>query len=146
MTTIAYRDGVMAGDSLSTFGGTAGGRVFKVRKVGKFLLGLSGTAGEAEEYCKLMAKNQEIMRFDDLARRATDDLGVWGLIADGNKVYRIDRSGLPYRVRGPFFACGAGMDVALGAMEMGAGAKRAVQAACKYSSGSGGPVYTVSHK
>lgn len=149
MTTIAYRDGVMAADTVVTNGGCKAYHVHKVRHIGMWLVGLSGTAAVLEEFDALMrrhAKDKTPPSFPKSERIMEPDDGIWALVihAKSGEVWRYDKFGHPYPVtREDFYASGSGMDLALGAMFAGADAATAVAAAIKYDSGSGGTVETI---
>lgn len=51
------------------------------------------------------------------------------IVADGNGVYEYERQPVAVRVEDAFAAWGSGADVAMGAMHMGASARRAVEIA-----------------
>lgn len=142
MTTIAYRDGVMAADSASTYGNNKATQVRKVRKIGRFLVGLSGSASLAEDFCVWLARKQRITAWPV---QPTGDDGVWALLVDREtgRVFKMDKCGTPFRLYGKWFATGSGMDAAMGAMAAGASALRAVEIACTIDAGSAGPVRSV---
>lgn len=142
MTTIAYRDGVLAGDSLYIRGGWKMGTTFcKVFKTpdGR-LLGLCGDAAHAMklvEWLKLPPKD----RCDE--RPALDK--------DAGTVVEVLRSGKArfyehnhfHDNRERYWSVGSGSVAALVAMDMGANATRAVKAAIRRDDSSGGPVRSV---
>lgn len=138
MTTIAYRDGVMAADSLSTSDGIAMGTVAKAirREDGA----MCGAAGSTSLIRALLAwfENGEGGDKPDLK-----DNGAQALIIrpTGSTEWH-DEFGF-HVISAPFFAIGSGRDVALGAMAAGASAEEAVEHAIRFDINSGGPIVVV---
>lgn len=144
MTVIAYRDGVMAGDSLLAGDNTVCAYVDKIRDINGYFVGICGHWGVASELFKWFEEEcvdgpkrpPETVLVDDdkyptmmLIVRKTDGF-----------VWRVDGIGYPQEVAAPFFALGTGDDVAIGAMAMGADAETAVKVACEYDIHSGGKI------
>ncbi len=136
MTTLVFRDGVLAADSRCTNNDwIASGAIRKVRRLADgTLLGFCGTL-------------PDVSRLAEALEAGKDDLPE----IDG-KVVVIRPSGAirVYEDKGwfdldpaPFHAWGSGMPPALGALHMGASAEQAVRIACLVDSGSGGPVRSV---
>lgn len=146
MTTIAYRDGVMAADSQCTQDGTRACEVAKIARIHGWLVGCSGSSGLAHEF-------QEWFRAEcrERLKRTPASLAVQGqdaklsvlLVHPDGTIFGVDGLGHPYPIKGPFIADGTGFKVALGAMEMGASAAEAVKVASKYDIYTGGPVRTL---
>jgi ATP-dependent protease HslVU (ClpYQ) peptidase subunit len=120
MTTIAYRDGKMAGDSKVTYDGSFQGNVTKVFKSSKGdLVGLCGdTSGlpAIKEWVKKGCKTP-IPNFDG-------ESSVMWVKPDGTAY--IVEFGAACEVEGPFFAIGSGHAFAKGAMGAGCDAETAV--------------------
>lgn len=131
MTTIAVRAGVMAADRLLD-GWQAVGKIFRL-KDGSLL----GGAGNYDDILETVAWLNAGAKPD--ARPE--------IPADANDFVLLDRDGAIYWLTDPFlrrvlvteqfYAIGTGSKVALGAMDMGASAKRAVEAACRYDESTG---------
>lgn len=139
MTTIAYRDGVMAGDSRAYSGNRApiGNKVKVERLRDGTLLGVSSTVPGGAETVRRW--------WDD---RDLDLPSAFSLLAvkpNGDVYYASDTPHLSGPLRAPFFAIGSGNELALGAMEMGAAAVEAVRAAAKHDPWTGLPIYAVRH-
>jgi ATP-dependent protease HslVU (ClpYQ) peptidase subunit len=140
VTTIAYRNGVMAGDSLATTGGT---RFCGIRKVHKLangaLLGVTGDVTRAMRLVRALHDTQGRLNDDvsDLARKCD---GVY--VHPKGTVWVLEGGGF-YEAFAEFLATGSGMDYALAAMKMGAGARKAVEVACELDIYSGAPVDVV---
>lgn len=136
MTTLAYRDGVLAADTLVTAGDGRMGYAQKARRIGSLLYAGCGSAGlidRLEAWLRSGAKGEH-PELKDGSREASvyvfmpDDMVLW-FHGDGATALRSE-----------YWAAGSGGDYALGAMAMGATAEQAVQAAIKHSTGSGGDI------
>jgi ATP-dependent protease HslVU (ClpYQ) peptidase subunit len=139
MTTIAVKDGVVAADSLMTFGHERSLLpVWKILATDAFVYAASGIA-----------------ILDALARWHEDghdprQLPVvaagekWSLLVMDEGAIWLYGSEAPYPqpVQAPF-SLGTGGELALGAMLAGASAVEAVEIACRVSTSSGLPVYSV---
>lgn len=137
MTTIAYRDGVLAADSLVTLGDTkVHGRYLKIQRIGEYLVGVAGGVADCQA-------------FVDWAKSPEDDPPPKGsysaLVIDGKGRLKEVEGGNPLpKLRGAKFAAiGSGGPFAIAAMYAGASAVDAVKIACKIDTGSGLPVKTL---
>lgn len=146
MTTIAYRRGIMASDSKTSYGDVSFARSTKIHKLSDgSLVGFSGTATSCERML-------EAMKHAIIGGGLTHDLfheckGASAIYVEAatEKVYCIEggkRSGY-FELEGEFFADGSGFIVALAAMKAGASAEKAVEIACELDNNSGGPVVTL---
>lgn len=133
MTTIAYRDGMLAADSLATSNGLRDDYCAKVWRVGP----LMGAACGSRALC---------LKFQDWVRagmvgsspfEGKDDGN--GLLVTPDHVICFANSGA-WPVYADFYALGSGYQLAMGAMEVGASAEEAVLAAIKWDVSSGGDV------
>jgi ATP-dependent HslUV protease subunit HslV len=139
MTTIAYRDGVLAGDSKVTYDGSFQGLVTKVfRSTKGDLLGLCGDSSGLP-VLKAWAKGGCKSPIPDLGE---DNSVIW--VKPNGNAYIVE-FGTACEVEGPFFAIGSGHAIAKGAMGAGASAEEAVAIAITFDNGSGGPVRLVSN-
>lgn len=138
MTTIAYRDGVIAADSLVSSGPNRAGHVVKIAR------GPDGTlAGAAGDMWACMTFLRAIETGSPLPAERGNDFDA--LVVDvRGKAHYVGDKGDPVPVDGDYFALGSGEAAALGAMEMGASAERAVAVAIKIDKGSGGPIRSLS--
>lgn len=144
MTTIAYRDGVLAGDGRVTQSDMVVSS--DTRKVHRLkdgrLFGWAGTAAQAEELLVALRKGKETPVLASLqALLISLDSGggsspTVSYYEDG--VWRVERE--------KFYALGSGSAFALGAMDHGATAAEAVKIASKRDVSSGGKVRTVKLK
>jgi ATP-dependent HslUV protease subunit HslV len=137
MTVVAYRDGVLAADSLATAGHVKTGQVQKIWRFddGR-LVGGAGGAGDMSTFVAwLLGGGRGPWECRD------KENGFSALVVAGNgEVAIYDAEGRGYALQAEFYARGAGAELALGAMAMGARADQAVEIACRYSVWCEGPV------
>ena len=155
MTTVAYRDGVMAADSKGDWGGspTDENKIFTTDKYlfghsGNLSLGLAlweeldeflidGNLPEMYRWSKYSIDRKDVPIGAILVDRETDEFWV----LDSDRLRKISLAG-----GGPFFAIGSGTDYALGAMAAGASATRAVHIASGFDHYTGGLIQSVCTK
>jgi ATP-dependent protease HslVU (ClpYQ) peptidase subunit len=158
MTTIAYRDGVMACDSCWTYGGTVDTLTTKISRLSSGAL--FGTAGQNDGRSLVAMLDKvktpaQLPSYESLMALRADILGL--LVLPKGRVYKIATTmtspenwdsemedyGL-WEISGPFAAVGSGGDMALVAMDCGKSARDAVRIACKYDPNSRAPVHMAS--
>ena len=136
MTTIAYRDGVLATDSLVSSGNERAGYTPKAGRKGRLLFAGSGSSGLIRRFAAwLMAGAQG----DPPAlKEGEHTAGVYVFLPDDRVVwfYECGHECLST----PFWAAGSGGHFAKGAMAMGAIAEEAVRIAIQHDTGSGGDI------
>lgn len=137
MTTVVYRDGVLASDSAAEIGGWVLPQPH--RKVHKLpdgrLAAITGGAASAG-----MAVDVLMMGGDPDWSSLSDESQVVIVSADGKSV-RVHEGKAHYTdATTPYFAYGSGMPVALGALFAGADAETAIRAAIAIDTNSGGEV------
>jgi 20S proteasome alpha/beta subunit len=135
MTTIAYRDGILAGDTRVTTEDLVSPE--KIRKVFKLrngcLFAHSGDAEEGELLKRSIIKGGPMPKIKD-----SDAICV---MPNGDILFT---EGLTWtKIVAPFVALGSGKQFAYGAMQYGASAADAVRVACKLDKHSGLPIQTV---
>lgn len=147
MTTIVYRDGVMAADSRGTLETESGGaRLFrceklyrKIVKVGKrteeHILGVAGETSPALIYLDWYGSGKEAPQV--LADMNADFMV---LILNKHGLFEADAYCRPERVLEKFWSIGSGCKAALGAMHMGADARKACFIATKIDHFSAPPI------
>lgn len=124
MTTIAYRDGVMAADSCATDNGYCVGTIAKIwRRADGAVAGMAGGADDMvvfrDWFLGWMHGTYPIIAHDSE-----------GIVAfAGGPVLGYFKSGVGVAIEAPFYAIGSGFKAALGAMHAGAGAAEAVRIA-----------------
>ena len=134
MTTLVYRDGILAADSR----GTVNGYITPALDQKVFKLGdgrLLGFTGEANSFCpfKQWVEDGEMAPAPEMIESRAVVIAKTG-------PRRIFEGKGWYEERGPFSAWGSGMAAALAALYMGATAVEAVRIAIKVDSNSGGRV------
>ncbi len=131
MTTIVYRDGVLAADSRVTEGTLIAGSVVKARRLGKILTAGCGNVTDMEAFYSWVAGGMQ-------GECKIEGDGEFWLIAPGQPLL-IYESGKFLRLVSPFYAAGSGGKVARGALGLGADALTAVRVAAAQDTGSGAP-------
>lgn len=147
MTTIAYRDGVMAADSGSWAGDASHGWADKLaRAEDGTLYGIAGDAAEAEGFLSWVrgGRNGEPPKPTYDADKKNSSFIV--LVArPGDRIGLISGGG-EERYDAPYYAVGAGAPAAFGALFMGATAAQAIDAAKEHGIGAFGKVRTITHQ
>lgn len=156
MTTIAFRNGILAADSCETFEnddaayGTSQNSCNKLFRVGPFVVALQGDSTPGMLWLRWFENSGDYFNQDgdvysgppvNLARvpenlterfLAQDaDFTAVVLDEDGD-LFEYDKWGIPVPVTSEYYACGSGAKAALGAMHAGASAENAVLAACAH--------------
>jgi hypothetical protein len=141
MTTIAYRDGVMAADTLMIKGETAFGYVLKIvrRPSDGALCGGAGNLGWVQAFHRRFLADEE---GDPPPMTEYDNAIV--VREQGNSV-EIFEDGGAFEFETDFTAIGSGKDFALAAMHVGADAATAVRTAIHFEPGTGGEVTVLRH-
>ena len=143
MTTIAYRNGILAADTRAIIGGSTMGSINKIAKnFGGSLAGAGGNAGYNYAFIEWFRNGEEGIPPEAKVTDNALDRGVIFRVDGKIEVYEPDGK---FMIKAPYYALGSGMDVALGAMFMGATAEQAVQAAIAHDNGTGGDVLVLKH-
>lgn len=146
MTVIAYRNGIMASDSLLVDGYSRIGTAQKIDKVRGWIIGGAGDFDATEAFMakfdpSVIRKNIYIPFYPG-APRDGEECKLLAVSPRG-EMYEFSSAGVFGRVYGPYYALGAGADSAMAAMAMGATAEKAVQIAIKHNMACGGKVQVV---
>lgn len=141
MTTICYRDGVLAADSLVTLGSTkVHGSYQKIRRIGDYLIGTAGSVAACQAFVEWLKEG------DDTHAPPKGEYGAL-IVGPRGVVREIENGSVLPRPRGAkFFALGSGGPFALAAMYAGASATEAVKIAAKIDTNTGLPVKTLKIK
>lgn len=146
MTVIAYRDGVLAGDTLISGGssGTRYGQFTKIVKHHGHLMGFAGAAAAMTKLRSILLAVPADKFGPDMDLDFDGDVGCLLVTPDGT-AYFYEGESTPgfFTVTAPFFALGSGEQIALGAMAAGASAPEAVRIAIDLSSGCGGQTQVI---
>lgn len=139
MTTIAYRDGVLAADSAMCRGGTHMCGIAKiVRREDGAMAAVVGVASLAGPFFRWFLDGEKGDR-----PTVPDDGDICStgfIVRPGGVIEMYEHEGWYDIQPEPYFAVGSGRDVALGAMVAGADAEVAVRAAIAHDQGTGGDI------
>lgn len=138
MTTIAYRDGVMAAESLITADGMRAGvvRAKLARSPQGHIGGAAGTLGSNIQFAIWVEAGMPKSKAPQLDDDRFDAL----LVAPDGAMFYVCRRLTLCQFDAPFAAIGSGERYAMAAMEMGASAERAIDVAMKFDTDSGGDI------
>ncbi len=143
MTTIAFRDGIMAADGMSTINNTtrAPGTSKKLWRLSDG--SLAGGAGNAFPIAASLdaARGQNDIHLPETAYNTT----ILSVSPGGVVKIHTQGSAIEFN-NAPFFAIGSGAEAAIGAMHGGATAEQAIEAAIRSDMFSGPPVQTLTFK
>ena len=148
MTSIAYRDGILAADSQTTVESEAGGaRRFRCEKLYRKTTkegaeAIIATAGESAPALVFLDWYGTGKRPPPRLLEGNADFTCLVLRRDG--LWEYDAWCRGDKVLEPFYAIGSGAKAALGAMHMGASAEEAVRVACLIDPYSAPPIVTMS--
>jgi len=138
MTTIAYRDGVLAADTLTTNnGGAVGYGGWKIGGKNGVLWSTAGDSAWGKIFRDWMSTGQR----GDIDK--PDEVTAGLVYTPCGLILVYHSSGIEVRRGLPFWADGSGQDYALGAMQVGASPEQAVRAAMVWDLHTGGDVVTV---
>lgn len=145
MTTVAYRNGMIAADTGTTAAGNTFCHMTKIaRNAAGDLAGACGDAVFAQRFLDWFRTGEVGERPPAASNRAEEKYDKAAIFrVNGNwEIY--EQSGM-FVTRGDYYAMGSGRPEALGAMFMGAGAARSVEAAIALEMGTWGQVETLTH-
>jgi ATP-dependent protease HslVU (ClpYQ) peptidase subunit len=135
MTTIAYRDGVLAADTRVTRGGyIMPGHFCKIgRSPSGDLVGISGNCAKADGFLRAV--------INGTADPTAPEEGVTALVISPDGRITVHEAAGRFDITGAeFWAIGSGTSAALGALHAGASAEEAVRIAMLIDNDSGGEV------
>lgn len=133
MTTVAYKDGVIAADSLVTADGARVGTVEKIGKIKGIFYGASGNLALMQKFGTWIRGG---MKGDPPEVKENEGEAF---VIHGNHVVTFCHAGTDC-MKVERFASGSGWRTALGAMDAGADAEMAVRVAIKSDTASGGGI------
>lgn len=143
MTTIAYRDGMLAADTAMCQGGVMMGSVEKIaRRADGDLCGSAGDASYNAAFTAWFLGGEEGSPPEAKEEDRTFDRGVIFRRSGDIEIYEPRGR---FAASAPYFAFGSGKEPALGAMFAGADAAVAVEAAIEFDPHSGGAVTVLCH-
>ncbi|MDO9334945.1 MAG: hypothetical protein Q7T61_00960 [Caulobacter sp.] len=142
MTTVAYRDGVLAADTLATWGDNRDGRVTKIAKRGSVLAAISGSLSHGQAFLDWFRSG---MKGDPPPMGDTDGSYAHGhLITEDGWICMWGPRGWE-RSKAHMYAAGTGMEFAKGAMSAGLSPSEAVAVAIQHDTKSGGEITVLTH-
>ncbi len=133
MTTIAYKDGILAVDSAVTCDGRYEGSCKKWLQVKGAVAAVSGQAMVLGRL-KIAVDGDGFPDFDFSTLHDSELLFV-----SRAGIFCVTKVGF-LKIEAPFAAIGSGAAIAYGSMEAGASAEEAVEIACKYDNATRGPI------
>jgi hypothetical protein len=138
VTTIAYRNGILASDSLATSNGLRDSHTQKIHKIGPLLVAGAGISAICTRFVQWVKDGMK----GDSPWQGQD--GGNSFIVMPDEVILVFGENGPWKVERDFYALGSGEQVAIGAMAHGATAEEAVAHAITFDVYSGGPIRTLS--
>lgn len=137
MTTIAWDGKVLAADKRMVHAGLYA-TVTKIRRIGGLLVAAAGDFDSAQEMFAWIEAGRVPADFPSIQKESDRYVGI--LIIEGGKVFKYERSAIPFEIEEPYFAIGSGRDFALAAMACGRTAVEAVEVAALFDVGTGNGV------
>lgn len=141
MTTIAYRDGTLAADTLGC--GGVRRRTKKLHRVGDAILGLSGNYGDCWQFVHWWADQSKALEFRVFRTDNSDSPDLEAIVVTDGGAEIWTEHLQPTPVLEPFFAIGSGAKAAMAAMHMGATAAKAVEIAMRVDPYTAGAIETM---
>lgn len=142
MTTIAYKNGILAADKQADCNGWKH-NVTKIRRLGdgRLLAGAGGFAFMLQMYAWI-EQGADPAKFPQ-AQTSKDDWEPILVVETDGRVLRYERTPYPIQIESEFCALGSGRDFALMAMRLGKSAPEAVQLASEFDPHTGVDVDTL---
>lgn len=138
MTTIAYRDGMLAADTAMCQGGVMMGHLVKIHRRGDgHMVGAAGDASYNARFSKWFLEGEKGPPPE--AKEGPDWLDRGVIFRRDGSLHVFEPRG-DFRCSDEFYALGSGKEAALGAMFAGATAENAVRAAIRFDPHTGGDV------
>ncbi len=145
MTTIAYRSGIMAADSGSWAGEASHGWANKLaRGPDGILYGVAGNAPECMGFLEWVRGGYVGVQPRPRPQEKDESSFIILAVAPAGQIRVISAHG-EERYDAPYYAIGAGAQVAFGALFCGASAEDAIEAAKEHGTGAFGPVRSIAH-
>lgn len=141
MTTITYKAGILAADSLISYQSYTNGSRPKIAVCKHFLVAMAGPARYRRPLEDWVRDGCPQDRVPTVLVENEDKFNA--LIVDRNGLAHEFDNGFLLPIHADYTAVGSGSLFALGAMAHGASAEEAVIAACQHDKSSGGPVSTL---
>lgn len=149
MTTIVFRDGLMACDTQHTYDETKFFGVKKIEGGQNSVMGIAGASRFAHcafEWWRSVDENEatDVHEWHLQRQLLAEDIVM--LVAHKSQgIFRLDCTGRATQIHDKYAALGTGAQAALGAMAMGATAVQAIDVAIKYDLYTGGDIRHASY-
>ena len=129
MTTIVYKDGILAADTLVTYQGMRFGKVSKIFTLANYFIGAAGSIAAIVEFKKFI----QDMDFDkDIFTKKDHESDFIVIDRDTDEVSFYTQDLILEPIKAQYYSIGSGSHFAYGALAMGATAKEACEAASKF--------------
>lgn len=138
MTTITFRDGILAADTLIAYNTIVNGERPKIALAGEYYVALAGSAflrPALEAWVSAGCPKDAVPEL--LMEHATQFAAI--ILDKTGQPYEFD-NGFLVPIYAPYTAIGSGALLALGAMAHGASAEEAVEAAARHDKNTGGRI------
>jgi len=145
MTTLAYKDGVLAADSRVSAGLTNVGTTIKIKQTPKYLVGIAGNLDIGQQFIRWVQSDFNVTAKPFVPIDSGYDIAAIVVDKKG-RIRTYDNLLIPTEYSAKFYALGSGSDFALGAMAHGATAREAVKIAAKFDIATGSPFRSVTFK
>jgi ATP-dependent protease HslVU (ClpYQ) peptidase subunit len=139
MTTVAYKNGVMAGDRMSREGNVKHARMTKIFRSRGHLVGFSGAADVAMVLLRWFDNGADPAEWPDPHGEDGVEASML-VVSPAGKVSYYERFPVPLIMEQEFHAIGSGRDFALAVLSMGYDAVKAVEVASELDAFTGGGV------
>lgn len=135
MTTIAFKDGILAADRRATIGNLNQSSTTKIHRQGGILIAASGVLSECQAFRSWVKSG--LQETDPITEDSTGIIFI-------SPIHAVIWAGAgPQYVTGEYMAFGSGREIALGAMAAGLSAEDAVKLASKHDIYTGNGVDTL---
>lgn len=138
MTTIAFRNGVIAADSRISYSTIHNGERDKLARCGEYLVALAGPTWLRHPLEAWAAEGARPDQVPEVLHDNADQFNAL-LVNRHGQVFQFDH-GYLVPIEADYVAAGSGMLLALGAMAHGASAEQAVAAASLHDKNTGGSI------
>ncbi len=138
MTTICWRDDVIASDSQFSDGNIAS-KGKKLFRLGKLAIGFAGDVSDGYQLVEFLKSKDE----EEEPPKLSDDFEAIAMNMKTGKCVYFDKQLIQVPIADKFTAIGTGSELAIGAMEYGASAVEAVKIAILRDINSGGRVAVI---
>ena len=138
VTTIAYRDGILAVDSQVSDGNRFDGTMKKWARGDGWIAAMAGAANRFQVMETLCVTATGYPVFDKSMLSDSEEL----IVVTSLGLFFCNSNGY-FQMQAPFYVSGSGGSIAMGAMAHGATAEEAVQIACKYDTKTCEPVHVL---